>query len=157
MIPKKTYYSISEVSKMLNIQEHTIRFWDSKLPDLSKRDKKGKTRFFNLKQIEKLSNLNEILKKKDSITLAYEILSKKNNINQFTITSSYNYEWKSFSDLCDRLEIKYKIKRYKYEKKSYSILRITNKDGIIKLGNYIYQSSENDIYLKRKYESFIKI
>ena len=78
---KKTYYSISEVSKMLNIQEHTIRFWDSKIPDLSKRDKKGKTRFFNLKQIEKLSNLNEILKKKDSITLAYEILSKKNNIN----------------------------------------------------------------------------
>ena len=78
MIPKKTYYSISEVSKMLNIQEHTIRFWDSKIPDLSKRDKKGKTRFFNLKQIEKLSNLNEILKRKDSITLAYEILSKKN-------------------------------------------------------------------------------
>ena len=77
MIPKKTYYSISEVSKMLSIQEHTIRFWDSKLPDLSKRDKKGKTRFFNLKQIETLSNLNEILKKKDSITLAYEIISKK--------------------------------------------------------------------------------
>ena len=64
---------------MLNIQEHTIRFWDSKLPDLSKRDNKGKTRFFNLKQIEKLSKLNDILKKNDSITLAYEILSKNNN------------------------------------------------------------------------------
>ena len=81
MILKKTYYSISEVSKMLNIQEHTIRFWDSKLPDISKRDKKGKTRFFNLKQIEKLSKLNDILKKNDSITLAYEILSKNNNKN----------------------------------------------------------------------------
>ena len=79
MILKKTYYSISEVSKMLNIQEHTIRFWDSKLPDLSNRDKKGKTRFFNFKQIEKLSKLNDILKKNDSITLAYEILSKNNN------------------------------------------------------------------------------
>ena len=63
MILKKTYYSISEVSKMLNIQEHTIRFWDSKLPNLSKRDSKGKTRFFNLKQIERLSKLNDILKK----------------------------------------------------------------------------------------------
>jgi DNA-binding transcriptional MerR regulator len=81
MILKKTYYSISEVSKMLNIQEHTIRFWDSKLPDISKRDNKGKTRFFNLKQIEKLSKLNDILKKNDSITLAYEILSKNNNKN----------------------------------------------------------------------------
>ena len=66
---------------MLNIQEHTIRFWDSKLPDLSKRNNKGKTRFFNSKQIEKLSKLNDILKKNDSITLAYEILSKNNNKN----------------------------------------------------------------------------
>ncbi|MDC0216668.1 MerR family transcriptional regulator [Pelagibacteraceae bacterium] len=79
MILKKTYYSISEVSKMLNIQEHTIRFWDSKLPHLSKRDNKGKTRFFNLKQIEKISKLRDILKKNDSITLAYEILSKNNS------------------------------------------------------------------------------
>ena len=81
MILKKTYYSISEVSKMLNIQEHTIRFWDSKLPDLSKRDDKGRTRFFNLKQIEKLSKLRDILNKNDSITLANEILSKNNNKN----------------------------------------------------------------------------
>ena len=81
MIPKKTYYSISEVANMLNIQEHTIRFWNSKLPNLSKRDNKGKTRFFNLKQIEKLSKLRDILKKNDSITLAYEILSKNNSKN----------------------------------------------------------------------------
>ena len=81
MIFKKTYYSISEVSKMLNIQEHTIRFWDSKLPNISKRDNKGKTRFFNSKQIEKLSKLNDILNKNDSITLAHEILSKNNNKN----------------------------------------------------------------------------
>ena len=87
---KKTYYSISEVSKMLNIQEHTIRFWDSKLADLSKRDQKGKTRFFNLKQIEKLSKLNDILKENDSITLANEILSKTNNfkINQLNLGDS---------------------------------------------------------------------
>ena len=78
MILKKTYYSISEVSKMLNIQEHTIRFWDSKLPNISKRDNKGKTRFFNFKQIEKLSKLNDILKKNDSLKLAYEIISKNN-------------------------------------------------------------------------------
>ena len=83
MTPKKTYHSISEVSKMLNIPVHTIRFWDSKLPDLSKRTNKGKTRFFNLKQIEKLLKLKDILKNNDSITLAYEILSKNNSkINQ---------------------------------------------------------------------------
>ena len=88
MILKKTYYSISEVSKMLNIHEHTIRFWDSKLLDLSKRDNKGKTRFFNLKQIEKLSKLNDILKKNDSISLANEILSRNNNKNSSIKTNN---------------------------------------------------------------------
>jgi DNA-binding transcriptional MerR regulator len=81
MTLKKTYYSISEVSKMLNIQEHTIRFWDSKLPDLSKRNNKGKTRYFNLKQIEKILKLNDILKKNDALTLANEVLSKNNKKN----------------------------------------------------------------------------
>lgn len=79
MITKKTYYSISEVSNMLNIQEHTIRFWDSKLPNLSKRENKSKTRFFNIKQIEMLSRLNEILQKNDTLSLAFEVLSKNNN------------------------------------------------------------------------------
>ena len=88
MILKKTYYSISEVSKILNIKEHTIRFWDSKLPDLSKRENKGKTRFFNLKQIEKLSKLNDILKKNDSINLANEILSRNKKINSSIKTNN---------------------------------------------------------------------
>jgi DNA-binding transcriptional MerR regulator len=96
MLLKKTYYSISEVSKMLNIKEHTIRFWDSKLPDLSKRDNKGKTRFFNLKQIEKLSKINDILKKNDSITLAYEILSK-NNYKKSSINTNNNDNLKADS------------------------------------------------------------
>ena len=82
MILKKTYYSISEVSKLLNIKEHTIRFWDSKLPDLSKRDQKGKSRFFNHKQIEKISKINEILKNNDSLNLAYQIISGKSKNQQ---------------------------------------------------------------------------
>ena len=99
MFLKKTYYSISEVSKMLNIQEHTIRFWDSKLPDLSKRDSKGRTRFFNLKQIGKLSKLNDILKKNDSITLANEILSKTNNYKSKQVNLSDSAEKKNDSKL----------------------------------------------------------
>ena len=98
MVLKKTYYSISEVSKMLNIQEHKIRFWNSKLPDLSKRDNKGKTRFFNLKQIEKLSKLNDILKTNDSITLANEILSK-NNSKKFLLNLDDSAEKKNDSNL----------------------------------------------------------
>ena len=63
-----------------------------------KRDNKGKTRFFNLKQIEKLSKLRDILKKNDSITLAYEILSKNNSKN-IHLNLSDSFEKKNDSNL----------------------------------------------------------
>ena len=96
MTLKKTYYSISEVSKMLNIKEHTIRFWDSKLPHLSKRDQKGKSRFFNQKQIEKISKINEILKNNDSIKLAFQIISGKSSNNSVSFNKE-DYEKKTDS------------------------------------------------------------
>ena len=45
----KQYYSISEVSKMLNIKEHIIRYWDTKLKidDICIRLEKSKRRQFN--------------------------------------------------------------------------------------------------------------
>lgn len=104
---KKTYYTISEVSKMLNIQEHTIRFWNSKIPDLSKRDLKGKTRFFNLKQIETISQLNNILKKNDSISLAFENLSKNDN-KYLSISSNNIYNLKD-----DSVNLRQKIHKIK--------------------------------------------
>ena len=76
MINKKTYYIISEVSRMLNIPEHTIRLWDSKLPGLSRQSEKGKTRFFNHQQINKLLSISSLLKNKDSLSLAFEIASE---------------------------------------------------------------------------------
>ena len=90
MKAKKTYYSISEVSKMLDIHEHTIRFWNSKLPDLSFRSEKGKTRFFNLKQINTISKINDLLKNNDSLSLALEIVSKNLNKKSKDILNKSN-------------------------------------------------------------------
>ena len=89
---EKTYYSISEVAKLLGIYEHTIRFWDSKLPNLSTRSEKGKSRFFNKKQIEKIAQINNLLKNNDTISLAYEIASKRNYRGQSS--SAVNYSTK---------------------------------------------------------------
>ena len=81
---KKTYFTISEVSEILKIHEHTIRFWDSKLPGLSKQSEKGKTRFFNKNHINKLSNIKHLLKNNDSLNLAYEIISKNKRNKSLT-------------------------------------------------------------------------
>ena len=54
--------------------------------DLSRRSEKGRTRFFNNQQIEKISNIRNLLKNNDSLTLAFKIVSK----NRFVRDSSKN-------------------------------------------------------------------
>ena len=85
MINKK-YLNISEVSKMLQIEEHKIRYWDSVDPKTNKyrfegisTKSKGGTRYFNKENIKKLQKIKNILYDGDnhnySIKLAERILN----------------------------------------------------------------------------------
>ena len=87
MINKK-YLNISEVSKLLQIEEHEIRYWDSVDPKTNKyriegisTKSKGGTRYFNKENIKKLQKLKKILYEGDnqnySIKLAEKILNSK--------------------------------------------------------------------------------
>ena len=89
MINKK-YLNISEVSKILQIEEHKIRYWDSIDPKTNKNrvegistKSKGGTRYFNKENIKKLQKLKNILydggSQNYSIKLAEKILSNKIN------------------------------------------------------------------------------
>ena len=91
MINKK-YLNISEVSKMLQIEEYKIRYWDSIDPKTNKyrvdgisTKSKGGTRYFNRENINKLQKLINILYDGKSynykIKLADKILSNSKNIN----------------------------------------------------------------------------
>lgn len=83
---------------------------------------------------------------------------KGSTLRQFALSSTYEQDWSYFEKLCLILGIKYKIKRTTNNKSSSSVIRITNKDGINKLGEYIYQNFTFDkIGLKRKFDSYTKI
>ena len=99
MINKK-YLNISEVSKMLQIEEHKIRYWDSIDPKTNKfrvegisTKSKGGTRYFNKENIKKLEKLKRILYDGNnhnySIKLAEKILtsSSKVPIDKYKIKS----------------------------------------------------------------------
>ena len=84
----KKYLNISEVSNILNIKEHIIRYWDSIDPKTNKyridgisTKSKGGTRYFNKENIKKLQKLKNILYDGDiqnySIKLAEKILTSK--------------------------------------------------------------------------------
>ena len=89
MVNKK-YLNISEVSKILQIEEHKIRYWDSINPKTNKyrvegisTKSKGGTRYFNKENIKKLEKLKSILYDGNnhnySIKLAEKIMSSSNN------------------------------------------------------------------------------
>ena len=91
MINKK-YFNISEVSKMLQIEEHKIRYWDSIDPKTNQyridgisTKSKGGTRYFNKENIKKLEKLKSILYDGNnhnySIRLAEKILSSNNKLS----------------------------------------------------------------------------
>ena len=87
---EKQYKNIKEVSKLLNIKEHVIRYWDSidhktdkiRIQGLSTRNRGG-IRFFSKDNISRLEQLNAVLfengKHNYSLDLANKILSSKKN------------------------------------------------------------------------------
>ena len=100
----KKYLNISEVSKLLQIEEHKIRYWDSLDPKTNKyrvegisTKSTGGTRYFNQENIKKLQKLKTILydgkSHNYSIKLADKILSSKNKlaIQLGENTTNFNY------------------------------------------------------------------
>ena len=60
----KTYYSISEVSQMLDIRPHVLRYWETQFPML--RPKKGRSgsRMYREHEIEMIRRLKTLLYEK---------------------------------------------------------------------------------------------
>ena len=93
---EKTYKSLSEVSKLLNLNTHIIRYWDSKL-GISSQSNSKKKKFFNNHNINQLRKLKSTLyqngKYNYSIELANKIInrtSKRTIINETTIPITNN-------------------------------------------------------------------
>ena len=118
MINKK-YLNISEVSKMLQIEEHKIRYWDSINPKTNKyridgisTKSKGGTRYFNRENIKKLEKLKNILydgkNQNYSIKIADRILSSNTKIDS---KNDQNNSYFRYSDNDKKIEqILYKMR-----------------------------------------------
>ena len=91
MINKK-YLNIAEVSKMLQIEEHKIRYWDSVDPKTNKlrvegisTKSKGGTRYFNKENIKKLQKLKNILYDGNSQNYPIKLAEKLISLNKKTV------------------------------------------------------------------------
>ena len=79
----KKYKTIKEVSNLLNINQHVIRYWDSQFNGVSTRLGYRKRRFFNQKNIKKLQTLKKLLhtngKSHHSLEMARKIIEPSNS------------------------------------------------------------------------------
>ena len=81
LMSEKKYISITEVSELLKINKHVIRYWDTKFDGISTRLSDNKRRFFSTDNIQKLKELKNILynngKHNYSFDLAKKLVSNK--------------------------------------------------------------------------------
>ena len=86
----RKYKSISEVSKLLKINKHVIRYWDTKFDGVSTRLSDNKRRFFSDDNVKKLQDLKNILYQNGrhnySFDLAKKIVTDKSKRNEISIS-----------------------------------------------------------------------
>ena len=79
---------------------------------------------------------------------------KEKLASQFALAGTANQNWSFFEKKFKELFLNYKI----VITKSSSVIRVTNKNDIRKIGNFVYLTIEDDnIGLKRKYEKYKQI
>ena len=76
---------------------------------------------------------------------------------QITISSSYEQDWSYMINLCNQLNITYKIKQNEFKQGTKnSVFMTTGKSAAIRLGSYIYNNREIDkLGLDRKYAAYL--
>jgi len=74
----------------------------------------------------------------------------------FSISGDFNQDWSGISNIMSELNIAYTIKLRQHKNSSSSCVICYNRDGVLKLGNYIYPNGDFDgIGFARKYNQWL--
>lgn len=60
-IPNKLYFKIGEVSQLVGVEAHVLRYWESEFPGLSPRKSETGQRMFRRKDVELLLRIKHLL------------------------------------------------------------------------------------------------
>ena len=97
----KQFYKIGEVSKIVWVKEHTLRYWETKFK-LLKPDKSGTKRIYSLEQLEIVKLIKQLLYEEGyTIKGAMNVLKTKSDVEQLKL---------QFTDKIDNTYIIKKLK-----------------------------------------------
>ena len=58
---QKMYYSIGEVSELLGVKAHVLRYWETQFPMLKPKKNKGGNRHYQMRDIELINQIKQLL------------------------------------------------------------------------------------------------
>ena len=90
---KKLYYSIGEVSKLTELKQYVLRYWETEFKQLSPTKNKAGNRTYRQKDIDLILNIKDLLyNQKFTIDGARKILSGEQSISNDNSISESNPE-----------------------------------------------------------------
>jgi DNA-binding transcriptional MerR regulator len=85
---KKLYYSISEVSKITEVEQYVLRYWESEFDQLKPQKNRAGNRIYTNKDIQTILQIKNLLREKK-----YTIEGAKNIlVNNLSIDEQYQEE-----------------------------------------------------------------
>jgi len=83
----KQYYSIGEVSKIVDVKQFVLRFWETEFPSVKPVKSRANRRLYRRSDIEKLLQIKHLLyEEKYTIPGAKKKLAEEANSNQMDLT-----------------------------------------------------------------------
>ena len=86
-IPNKKYFSTSEVSKIVGVKDHTLRYWEKEFENLFEVKKTANKRIFLKKDIINLLKIKNLLKKE-----GMTVKGAKTKIKNFKIDTKTSFD-----------------------------------------------------------------
>ena len=109
---KKLYYSISEVSKITEVEQYVLRYWETEFEELNPQKNRAGNRIYTNKDIQLILQIKNLLReKKYTIEGAKKILENNMNVSTILIEESDNQIFNTVSALSEEKKDKTSIKK----------------------------------------------
>lgn len=105
---KKLYYTITEVSKLLDIKPYIIRYWETEFPQIGRSRKSGRNRRYSAKEVEIISDIKTLLyEKKFTIKGAQQALANEGEISTegYLIEKTAVEQLKTVKELLNKIKV----------------------------------------------------
>ncbi len=89
--PTKKYFSISEVGKLIDEQQHVLRYWEREFGELRPKKNSAGNRIYTQKDLDLLKVIKIMLRKKRLSVIDAKLQLKSTDVNEFLAENPFDF------------------------------------------------------------------